>query len=191
MSNLHNERYDEIKSLLKKSKLLFEQDGQINVAKDVESRIQQDVEYDTAETEVEVEAKVVNENGGHSEGSTNVENLEAIDIIHSDPPSPSPRPPTVEAEAEQSPTENAEAEQPVPPVVAPVEPPHTEEVFTFSSSAPDNLIIVTDGDTVTKFPYYTEHACTTKDFIRGNRQGLGDVRFRKWLKVFAALQQKV
>ena len=53
MSNLHNERYDEIKSLLKKSKLLFEQDGQINVAKDVESRIQQDVEYDTAETEVE------------------------------------------------------------------------------------------------------------------------------------------
>jgi hypothetical protein len=54
MSNLHNERYDEIKSLLKKSKLLFEQDGQINVAKDVESRIQQDVEYDTAETEVEV-----------------------------------------------------------------------------------------------------------------------------------------
>jgi hypothetical protein len=53
MSNLHNERYDEIKSLLKKSKLLFEQDGQINVAKDVESRIQQDVEYDTADTEVE------------------------------------------------------------------------------------------------------------------------------------------
>ena len=51
MSNLHNERYDEIKSLLKKSKLLFEQDGQINVAKDVESRIKQDVEYDTAETE--------------------------------------------------------------------------------------------------------------------------------------------
>ena len=53
MSNLHNERYDEIKSLLKKSKLLFEQDGQINVAKDVESRIAQDVEYDTAETEVD------------------------------------------------------------------------------------------------------------------------------------------
>jgi len=53
MSNLHNERYDEIKSLIKKSKLLFEQDGQINVAKDVESRMAQDVEYDTAETEVE------------------------------------------------------------------------------------------------------------------------------------------
>lgn len=53
MSNLHNERYDEIKSLLKKSRLLFEQDGQINVAADLESRINQDVEYDTAETDIE------------------------------------------------------------------------------------------------------------------------------------------
>ena len=51
MSNLHNERYDEIKSLLKMSKLLFEQ--QVNVGADVESRIQQDVEYETAEKEVE------------------------------------------------------------------------------------------------------------------------------------------
>jgi hypothetical protein len=49
MSNLHNERYDEIKSLIKKSKLLFEQEGQINVAKDVESRMQQDFDYETAE----------------------------------------------------------------------------------------------------------------------------------------------
>jgi len=48
MSNLHDERYDEIKSLLKKSKFLFEQDTQINVAKDVESRLKQDVQYDTA-----------------------------------------------------------------------------------------------------------------------------------------------
>ena len=58
MSNLHNERYDEIKSLLKKSKLLFEDNGerhnQINLAKDIEGRIQQDVEtspnteYETA-----------------------------------------------------------------------------------------------------------------------------------------------
>ena len=50
MSNLHNERYDEIKSLLKKSKLLFEDNGerpnQINLAKDIEGRIQQDVETD-------------------------------------------------------------------------------------------------------------------------------------------------
>ena len=51
MSNLHNERYDEIKSLLKKSKFLFEQE-QINVAKDVESRIQQDNEFETAEKEM-------------------------------------------------------------------------------------------------------------------------------------------
>ena len=53
MSNLHNERYDEIKSLLKKSKFLFEQSTQINVASDVESRITQDAEYETAKTEVE------------------------------------------------------------------------------------------------------------------------------------------
>ena len=52
MSNLHNERYDEIKSLLKKSRFLFEQEGQINVAKDVESRLQQDIEYETAEKEI-------------------------------------------------------------------------------------------------------------------------------------------
>jgi hypothetical protein len=52
MSNLHNDRYDEIKSLLKKSKFLFEQE-QINVAKDVESRLQQDVDYETAEKEIE------------------------------------------------------------------------------------------------------------------------------------------
>ena len=52
MSNLHNERYDEIKSLLRKSKFLFEQDTQINVAKDVESRIQQDNDYETAEKEI-------------------------------------------------------------------------------------------------------------------------------------------
>jgi len=49
MSNLHNERYDEIKSLLKKSKLLFEQE-QINVAKDIETRLDQDMDYETAET---------------------------------------------------------------------------------------------------------------------------------------------
>ena len=46
MSNLHNERYDEIKSLLKRSKLIFEQSTQINVAKDLESRIKQDNEYE-------------------------------------------------------------------------------------------------------------------------------------------------
>ena len=76
-------------------------------------------------------------------------------------------------------------------MIAPVEPPRTEEIFTFSSSPSDKLIIVTDGDTVTRFPYYTEHAHITKDFVRGTKEGLGDVRFRKWLKVFAAQQQKV
>jgi hypothetical protein len=53
MSNLHNERYDEIKSLLKKSRMLMEQnetDHQINVAQDIETKIDQDnAEYETAE----------------------------------------------------------------------------------------------------------------------------------------------
>ena len=53
MSNTHNERYDEIKSLLRKSRVLLEQETQINVAKDLESRIKQDNDYDTAETEIE------------------------------------------------------------------------------------------------------------------------------------------
>lgn len=61
MSNLHNERYDEIKSLLRKSRFIFEQDykisdteeqpdTQINIAKDIESRISQDAknDYETA-----------------------------------------------------------------------------------------------------------------------------------------------
>ena len=42
MSNLHNERYDEIKSLLRKSKFLFEQETQVNVAADLEGTISQD-----------------------------------------------------------------------------------------------------------------------------------------------------
>lgn len=49
MSNLHNERYDEIKNLLKKSRMILEQSSQINVAQDVESRLQQDQDYETAE----------------------------------------------------------------------------------------------------------------------------------------------
>ena len=47
MSNLHNERYDEIKSLLKKSKFLMEQTNpksQINVGKDIEAKIDSDQE---------------------------------------------------------------------------------------------------------------------------------------------------
>lgn len=52
MSNTHNERYDEIKSLLKKSRFLFEQE-QINVGQDVEDRIDQDNDYETAEDDME------------------------------------------------------------------------------------------------------------------------------------------
>lgn len=59
MSNLHNERYDEIKSLLKKSKLLMEQPtdmSQVNVAKDIETKIDQDEdEYELGQDEEDVE----------------------------------------------------------------------------------------------------------------------------------------
>ena len=48
MANLHNERYDEIKSLLKKSRMLLEQDTQDNVAASIEQRIDQDQDYETA-----------------------------------------------------------------------------------------------------------------------------------------------
>lgn len=59
MSNTHNERYDEIKSLLRKSRFLFEQadlNGEkatrVNVAKDIETRIKQDSEdYETADVD--------------------------------------------------------------------------------------------------------------------------------------------
>ena len=48
MGNIHNERYDEIKSLLKKSRMLLEQDTQDNVAASVQSRLDQDMGYETA-----------------------------------------------------------------------------------------------------------------------------------------------
>ena len=56
MSNLHNERYDEIKSLLKKSKMLMEQttdEAPPNIAMDIEKKIDQDTgqynqKYETA-----------------------------------------------------------------------------------------------------------------------------------------------
>jgi hypothetical protein len=57
MSNTHNERYDEIKSLLRKSRFLLEQETQVDVAKDLESRIKQDNQYDTAETDVKTGEK--------------------------------------------------------------------------------------------------------------------------------------
>lgn len=60
MNSIHNERYDEIKSLLKKSKMIFEQanlngetDTQVNVAKDIETKINQDNQEFEKEEEVE------------------------------------------------------------------------------------------------------------------------------------------
>lgn len=51
MSSIHNERYDEIKNLIKKSRFLFEQndDKRINVSQDIQDKINQDnIEYETA-----------------------------------------------------------------------------------------------------------------------------------------------
>lgn len=64
MSNIHQSRYDEIKDLLKKSKMIVEQAtndyaysgeqlGQRNLAKSIENRIQNDVDYETAEDDEE------------------------------------------------------------------------------------------------------------------------------------------
>ena len=47
MGNLHNERYDEIKTLIKKSRILMEQvtdEAPPNIAMDIEKRINQDTE---------------------------------------------------------------------------------------------------------------------------------------------------
>jgi hypothetical protein len=62
MNNIHQERYDEIKSLIKRSKLILEQStndvalnaeklGQMNLAKSIENNIENDVDYETAETD--------------------------------------------------------------------------------------------------------------------------------------------
>lgn len=61
MSNLHNNRYDEIKFLLKKSKMLMEQSDleRPNLAKDIEDKVSQDYkEYETAEDGKEEETSV-------------------------------------------------------------------------------------------------------------------------------------
>ena len=50
---LNEERYDEIKSLLKKSRMIFEQETQVNVAKDLEKRIERDNDYETAVSDEE------------------------------------------------------------------------------------------------------------------------------------------
>jgi len=45
--------YDEIKNLLKKSRIMLEQETQINVGKDLETRIKNDNEYETAVSDKE------------------------------------------------------------------------------------------------------------------------------------------
>ncbi len=59
MSNLHNERYDEIKNLIKISKLMLEQtnpEARPNVAADIEKKIEQDnQEFETADSDEDVE----------------------------------------------------------------------------------------------------------------------------------------
>lgn len=49
MSNYHDNRYDEIKSLIKKSRYINEQSERINVGRSIEDRIKSDTGYETAE----------------------------------------------------------------------------------------------------------------------------------------------
>jgi len=57
MSSYHDNKYDEIKSLVKKSRLLFEQNmSRVNIGKSIEDDIQDD-EYETANTDKEKEEK--------------------------------------------------------------------------------------------------------------------------------------
>jgi hypothetical protein len=81
------------------------------------------------------------------------------------------------------------------PTVIEEQPTVTEEVTlmhptkSFTTSYNNNTMIITDGEIVTKFPYFTDHAYITKDFINETKQALSEDRFRKWLKAFAILQQ--
>lgn len=55
MSKFHDDRYDEMKSLLKKTRLLYEQDSRLNIGKSIEDRIKRDTgdfdsEYETADS---------------------------------------------------------------------------------------------------------------------------------------------
>ena len=49
MSKYHDEKYDEIKSLINKSRLIKEQDERINIGKSIENKIKDDTGYETAE----------------------------------------------------------------------------------------------------------------------------------------------
>ena len=49
MSRYHDDKYDEIKSLIKKSRFLTEQDERVNIGKSIENKIKADTEYETAD----------------------------------------------------------------------------------------------------------------------------------------------
>jgi len=49
MSKYHDEKYDEIKSLINKSRYINEQNERINIGKSIENRIKLDTDYETAE----------------------------------------------------------------------------------------------------------------------------------------------
>jgi hypothetical protein len=50
-SRFHEDRYDEMKSLLKRSRLLYEQEERINIGKSIEDRISRDTDdYETADS---------------------------------------------------------------------------------------------------------------------------------------------
>lgn len=51
MSKYHDDKYDEIKSLISKSRYLNEQIQRDNIAQSIEDRIQQDTGYETADSE--------------------------------------------------------------------------------------------------------------------------------------------
>lgn len=53
MSRYHDEKYDEIKFLLKKSRFLTEQIERDNIGKSIQDKIQQDTGYETADSDEE------------------------------------------------------------------------------------------------------------------------------------------
>ena len=57
MSRYNDDRYDEIKSLIKKSKYLNEQNERINIGKSIENKIKDDTGYETADSDEEKEKK--------------------------------------------------------------------------------------------------------------------------------------
>lgn len=61
MSRHHDTRYDEIKSLVNKARILKEQAERVNIAKSIENRIKQDTDYETADSDEEKENENVDD----------------------------------------------------------------------------------------------------------------------------------